>query len=645
MTAAVAAERSVVVDTTASPNARLRPVAVSAIDLTDTFWQPRRDLNRTVTLPRQLALCEETGRLDNFRRVADGRDTPFQGRFFNDSDLYKWLEAAAWTLASADDAALAARVDVVIAVVAAAQDRTGYLNTYFSRGRSGERWSDLGVMHELYCAGHFFQAAVAHHRATGKTTLLTVAERFAEHIDTVFGPGKGEGTCGHPEIEMGLIELARETDNARWLRLARFFLDQRGATPSTIRGGPGPGRDATYYQDHLPLTEQRQVAGHAVRALYLYAGATDAYLETGDAQIWTALVALWRNLQERKVYVTGGVGARHENESFGDDYELPNGRAYAETCAAIAHVMWAWRLLLTTGEARYADAMERALYNGVLAGLSLDGEEYFYVNPLADGGSHRRQPWFGTACCPPNIARLLASLPGYLSSVAGDAIWLHLYVGSNALITLADGRAVRLRQETTYPWHGEIAIAVDGSGEFALHLRIPGWCGNGATIEVNGSPVSVPTIPGTYAAVRRSWQPGDLVRLVLPMPVQMLSSHPAIQENRGRVALTRGPLIYCLEGVDHPNHDLRQIVLTSDAPEFQIEHRPDLLTGVVQITFAATFAPPDATWDDRLYRSGASPARTTANTSITATAIPYYAWANRAPGPMVVWLPIGTVRS
>ncbi|CAA9518505.1 MAG: GH127 / GH146, partial [uncultured Thermomicrobiales bacterium] len=452
---------SYVVDTSGSPHARLRPVPVSAVRLTGAFWATRRQRNRAVTLPAQHRLLEETGRLDNFRRASGERpDLPFQGTYFNDSDVYKWLEAAAWTLADGPDPVLQPLVDGTIALVAAAQRPDGYLNTYFARDRAGERWTDLDL-HELYCAGHLFQAAVAHHRVTGSTALLDVAIRFADHIGETFGPaaeGKRESSDGHQEIELALVELFRTVGERRYLNLARFFVDVRGHGKL---GRPYGRWGPEYHQDHVPIAEMETLVGHAVRALYLAGGAADLALETGDPALRAAGDRLWRDTVARKTYLTGGLGSRWEGEAFGEAYELPNERAYAETCAAIASVMWNWRLLLTTAEARFADALETSLHNAVLAGISLDGETYFYQNPLADAGRHRRRPWFGTACCPPNVARLLASLPGYAYAVSDDAVWVNLYAEGDAGVALPDGRAIRLRQQTDYPWDGRIAITLD----------------------------------------------------------------------------------------------------------------------------------------------------------------------------------------
>jgi DUF1680 family protein len=623
---------AVVVDTSRSRHARLRPVPLTAVTLADAFWAPRRRVNHEVTLPSQFRQIEETGRIDNFRRAAGGKEVPFQGLFFNDSDVYKWLEAAAWTLATDADPALAGMAEAAITAIADAQQPDGYLNTYFMFDRAAERWSDLGKMHELYCAGHLFQAAVAYHRGTGGDRLLQVACRLADHICDVFVPqeeGKRPGTGGHPEIEMALVELARATGEPKYRQQARFFLDARGH--GLLDGNP-------YLQDHKPFRELDRMAGHAVRAVYLNAGAADLYAETGEAALRDALDHLWHNMTTRQMYVSGGIGSRYKGEAFGKDYELPNARAYAETCAAIGSVMWNWRMLALDGDARYADLIETALYNGVLSGLALDGQSYFYVNPLADDGSHRRQLWFGCACCPPNVARLLASLPGYFYTVSDEGIWAHLYAEGAARISLADGRTVGLTQHTRYPWDGDVAIEVEGEGTFTLFLRVPAWCEEGATLEVNGRPLAGALAPGAYAEVRRAWDSGDVVRLNLPMPVRRIQCHPYVAANAGRVALMRGPLLYCVEGVDNPGLDPRDILLPADV-EFATPFRADLLGGVVVLRGPAKVGPPDEGWADRLYRT-ARPhmGKPQGRAAVEVTAIPYYAWANREPGPMQVWL-------
>lgn len=634
--------RSAVVDTRRSPHSRLRPVPLGAVRLDDAFWAPRLRTVRSVTLRQQYERCEQTGRIDNFRRAAGKKQIDFQGRYYNDSDVYKWLEAASFALATDPDGELERLVDTVIAEIAAAQAPDGYLNTYFTFDHAGERWADLANKHELYCAGHLIQAAVAHHRSTGRSSLLDVALRLADHVCDTFGPHARSGTDGHEEVELAMVELYRATGNRRYLDQAIFFLGQRGQQPPVLSGSP-------YHQDHLPVREQAEIVGHAVRAMYLACGMADVVAETGEAALRRAVERLWRSAFGRKAYVTGGLGARWNGEAFGDDYELPNERAYAETCAAIGGVMWNWRMLALTGEARYADWLEMALYNGVLSGISLDGTTYFYQNPLADRGQHRRQPWFGTACCPPNIARLLLSLPGYIASTSDEGFWLHLYAGGTVRAILAGG-TLALRVETRYPWDGRVRLEVQAApeGEWSLCLRVPGWC-SGATASVYGAGeresrgageqgADAAAEPGTYVELRRAWRAGDALELDLAMPVRRLASHPHVLANTGRVALARGPLVYCLEGVDHPSVDVWDVDLPADAP-LAAQDAPDLLGGVVVLRGEGLLGD-GAARHDRLYRAvehqPAPPAPTTRSTPLVA--IPYYAWANRAPGPMQVWL-------
>jgi DUF1680 family protein len=549
--------------------------------------------------------------------------------------VYKWLEAASWALASAPYPELERAVDGAIAEIADAQRPDGYLNSYFARELADERWTDFDL-HEMYCAGHLFQAAVAHHRATGSARLLDIATRMADHIDATFGPpeqGKRIGTDGHPEVEMGLVELARETGERRYLDLARFLVDVRG------HGFLGDAYDrfgTKYHQDHQPFRELDEIVGHAVRSVYLNAGVADIYAETGEPALGTALHRLWESMTTRKMYVSGGLGSRYLGESFGTDFELPNGLAYTETCAAIGSIMWNWRMLLIEGDPSYADLIELTLYNAMLAGVSLDGQTYFYQNPLADDGQHRRQAWFRTACCPPNVARLLASLPGYCFGVAGDAIWVHLYAEGRARINLADGRAVELRQQTDYPWDGEIVLEVQGEGSFGLLLRVPSWCEQGATLSVNGE-AQTPPLSGRYVEIRRDWRPGDVVRLSMPMPVRPVESHPHVSENAGRVALMRGPLLYCVEAADNPGVTLDDVEL-APTTAFTADVRSDLLGSVVTLTGDVRLAAPDTSWSGRLYRTARVDDDLPPTQSGGITAIPYYAWANREPGAMRVWL-------
>ncbi len=613
-----------VTDISRSPYALMRSVPINSVALEDGFWEPRLELLRMVTLPSQHRQLEETGRISNFRRASGRVEGEYHGFYFNDSDVYKWLEAVSYALAYSPDEGLRGMAQEVIEEVAAAQREDGYIDTYFALEREDERWTNLRDMHELYCAGHLIQAAVAYNRATGDSILLDVASSAADHIASVFGPSRRIGAPGHPEVEMALVELHRSTRNEVYLEMARFFIDQRGK--GVIGGG-------VQHIDHRPFRELTEIVGHAVRSVYLNCGAADIYMETGEKAIWEALERLWHSMTERRMYVTGGAGSRHERESFGADYELPSAHAYAETCAAIANVMWGWRMLLASGEAKYADAIELALYNGVLPGISLDGERYFYVNPLADRGGHRRQAWFPCACCPPNVARLLASVPGYIYGVSDDGLWVHLYARSTARLNL-DDLVVNIGQRTDYPLDGEIVLVLhpEKEMEFTLRLRIPGWC-RAAELRVNGEPIETAIVPGSYAELRKVWSAGDEVLLSLPMPVEMVLSNPLVLENADRVALKRGPLVYCLEQVDNPEADVWNILLPLDELP-RAEVRPDLLNGVVVLRGEAIAL--DADLDGRLYR----PMREVAveERRVEFIAVPYYAWANREPGPMTVWV-------
>ncbi len=619
----------VVVDVSHSPFARLRPLPVDAVHLTDSVWAPRFEAVRDVMLPSQYRSLEQTGRLANFRRGAGNEAGAFEGFYFNDSDVYKWLEAASWVLASRPDTELERLVDQVIEVVGAAQLADGYLDNFYLGERNALRWTELTRTHELYCAGHLIQAAVAHHRATGKSHLLQIAIRFADLICDVFGPaeeGKQPGTDGHEEIELALVELSRETGNRRYLEQARYFLDARG---NGLVGGD------EYHQDHKPFREMDSMVGHAVRALYLTTGAADVYAETGEMAMLSTLERLWTNMVTRRMYVTGGIGSRHEGEAFGADFELPNARAYAESCAAIASVMWNWRMLLITGDTRYADLMEYTLYNGMLPGVSLDGGAYFYMNPLASDGDYRRQPWFECACCPPNLARTLASIPGYVYGTADDEIWVHLYAAGTAEIRFGDGN-IEIEQRTSYPWDGTVDLLINGEGNFSLLLRVPAWCDAGATVAVNGEQLPGEPQPGSYVRIERTWHPGDLVRLTLPMSVRLIEAHPFVEEDSERVAVARGPILYCAEQVDNPDVDLRTAQLDVGT---EVQHEPGTgpLSGMPLLRAEAIIDPPDAGWAGRLYRTRREPGQSSRRREAV-TLVPYHAWANREPGRMTVWL-------
>ncbi|GIX06743.1 MAG: hypothetical protein KatS3mg115_1146 [Candidatus Poribacteria bacterium] len=616
--------RTVIVETSRSPHAALRPVPIEAVQLEDNFWAPRMKTLREVTLPSQYELLEETGRINNFRRAAGKISGDFQGLYFNDSDVYKWLEACAYALAQRPDPQIEELAERVIAEIADAQEEDGYLNTYFTFERAKERWSNLRDMHELYCAGHLFQAAVAYHRATGRSQLLEVAVRFADLIVSLFGPGKKDGVPGHPEIEMALVELYRETGEERYLRLAQFFIDRRGHR--TIGGHE-------YHQDHRPFRELREVVGHAVRALYLNAGATDLYLETGDETLMAPLEQMWANMVQRRMYITGGVGARYAGEAFGADYELPNATAYAETCAAIANIFWNWRMLQAKPESRFAELIELAAYNGALSGISLDGKQYFYVNPLAARERHRRQRWFTCACCPPNIARLLGQLPGMVYSTDAEGFWVHLYASSQATLSVG-GSSFAVRQETDYPWDGRVVLRVDPESPTtaAIRLRVPEWC-PAATLLLNDEPVGGRASSGQYLTLNRLWQPGDRLELRLEMPVRYFVAHPLVEADGGKVAIRRGPLVYCLEGHDQVEDPWCTEIHPVRSPNVRLER--DLLNGVAVITLPGSATELES-WNAELYRDAFED--DSFRRPVVVRAIPYYAWANREPSPMTVWI-------
>jgi len=612
--------KTYVVDTSRSKYSSLKSVPISSVKLTDNFWAKRVRLIGETTLPLQYQIMEETGRINNFRIASGKLSGEFVGFFFNDSDIYKWIEAAAFYLVNNRDEKLDKLVDDVIEEVRLAQDEDGYLDTYFTFSRKQDRWTNLKDMHELYCAGHLIQSAVAHHRATGKTNFLNIAIKLADHIGRVFGPDKREGTPGHPEIEMALVELYRETNDKKYLDLAKFFIDERG---KGIIGG------SSYHIDHKPFRDLDEIVGHAVRSLYLNSGATDLYMETGDKTLLDALERLWDNLVTEKMYVTGGAGARHEGEAFGEAYELPNETAYAETCATIANFMWNYRMLLVSGESRFADIMELCLYNGILSGISIDGKEYFYVNPLADRGSHRRQRWFACACCPPNIARTITSIPGYMYSTSSEGIWVNLYASNTSEFDI-NGSKVVLEERTDYPWNGLVEFKINTDSQFTIFLRKPVWSRE-FSISINGEEIE-PTLEKGYILINRKWQRGDTITLNLSMEPELLESHPNIKDNVGRVAIRRGPIIYCVEGADNPWGDVWNLEIPKDVKLSQ-EYK-DILGGVVVIKGKGYLNSPES-WKG-LYLPGDDANRL--KKEVEFTAIPYYSWANRTPGPMEIWI-------
>ena len=627
----------------------VQPVPFTAVHFNDAFWLPRIEINRTVTIPFAFEKAEETKRIYHFERAAavlrgeELEDKSPPGYPFDDTDVYKVIEGAAYALSVEPDPELEAYLDELIEKIAAAQEKDGYLYTTRTinpenphRWAGKERWVlEKEDGHELYNLGHLYEAAVAHYQATGKRTLLDVALRTAELLDRTFGPGKRSIWPGHQITEMGLVKLYRVTGDARYLSLAKFLLDERGPD-----GTKGAGRK--YNQSHKKVVEQSEAVGHAVRATYMYSGMADVAALTGEQAYVDAMDRIWRNVVERKLYITGGIGSTSSGEAFGIDFELPNMSAYNETCAAIGNDFWNHRLFLLHADAKYVDVMERTLYNGLLSGVSLDGKSFFYPNPLESAGQHERRSWFGVACCPGNMTRFLASVPGYVYAKQGDTLYVNLFVASTAEIEMDGGRTVKLVQETRYPWDGAVRIRVspDREGRFSIQVRVPGWARGEAvpgdlyrfadgsdekvTLRVNGQPVPLALEKG-YARLERRWRTGDVVELGLPMPVRRVVAHPSVEADQGRVALQRGPLVYAAEWPDNPGGKVRNLLLPDDAT-LSTEFRPDLLNGVQVVTGRAVALAHDA--EGKVNRREQD-----------FTAIPYYAWANRGPGEMLVWIP------
>lgn len=632
-------------------NAKFRPPAVHQVRV-GGFFGPRIDTIATATAHTLLDRCIEAGMLDQVDpdRPNPGLRIPYQQgndtvstQMFWDSDFGKSIEAAAYGLLHKPDAALEARIDEIVDAYGRLQDEDGYLNSWYQRIEPGKRWTNLRDCHELYDAGHLIEGAVAYFHATGKRKFLDIMARYVDYIDTVFGPRDGQkrGYCGHPEIELALIKLGRATGEQRYLDLARFFVDERGQTPGGIhyydREARERGKDPSdyhfatyeYSQSHVPVREQNHVVGHAVRAAYLYSGMADVSTEFGDDSLKPALESIWDHLTQKNLYVTGGFGPSAHNEGLTFDYDLPNETAYAETCAAVALVFWANRMLGLGPDGRYADVMERALYNGALVGLSMDGTRFFYDNPLESRGQQHRWTWHRCPCCPPNIARLVASIGTYMYGEAEDEIAAHLYCDSVAKLETA-GTGVTIRQKTHYPVDGNVMLTVEPEtpSDFTLALRLPGWSPT-VMIRINGQPIDVAELQEKgYARITRRWQAGDTVELDIDMPVQRLYAHPKVGADQGRVALQRGPLVYCLESVDNGS-DLNSFILPRES-SFRCEP-VEALAGLPALV--TTGLKEASTAGQDLYTTD-EPQRT----ATEIRAVPYHAWDNRAPGEMLVWI-------
>jgi uncharacterized protein len=624
-----------------SPHAKLRDIPVRAVTIESGFWARRREINVTKSIPTMHDLLEANGRMNNFLRLVGKSNSPQNGPVFSDSDVYKWTEAVGFALQSGDRPELRGMAQKLIDEVVAVQEPNGYLNTYYQDDRKSLRMlpQTQTTGHELYCMGHMLQGAIAYYRATGDRKMLDAGIRFVnDFLLPNYGPApKKPIVSGHPEIELALIELYRITGDRRQLDLAGYILegDKRIDLPE---------RRTIYMFSGTPFTARTKMEGHAVRAMYACCGATDYYLETGDDAYWKTLNTLWNDMTSTKMYVTGGVGSRADGEAFGDAYELPNFRAYGESCAAIGNMMWNWRMLAVTGDARFTDVIERALYNGINSGMSLDGVMYCYRNPLAfdpSTGDKIRNPWYDVTCCPPNLERTFASLPGYFYSTSKDGIYVHLYDNSQLDWHLEDGTGLKIGQKTDYPWDGSVEIAVSPAepSEFTFYLRIPRWSDH-AEVTVNGKALK-DIAPGTYLPIRRRWIAGDVVRLEMTMKPQVLEANPRVADDLGRVAVQRGPLVYCLEGLDQGQGvALSDVALRVGKPpdgEFQTEYRSDLLDGVVVLHhpgFVAEYGASEGQLYSR-YSGGAVKTR-----GIPLTFIPYYAWSNRLATAMQVWTPV-----
>ncbi|GIV10057.1 MAG: hypothetical protein KatS3mg019_2148 [Fimbriimonadales bacterium] len=614
---------------------RLRAISFAQVEIDDGFWSRRQQTNRSATLPHLFEELERAGNIPNLRLAADGKREGYQGPVYMDSDLYKALEAAAYVLKQHPDDPIRGKVDEVIGLLERAQQPDGYLNSYFQVVAPDKRWSNLRDWHELYCAGHLIEAAVAHYHATGSERLLNIARRFADYIDSVFGEGKRLGYCGHPEIELALFRLYHATGEVRYAQLAEFFLVNRGKKIfAAEHNTPLEQYDGSIWQDNLPLLEHKEIVGHAVRAAYLFAGATDLAAHTDDAtlreRLLQMLLRVWDNTIHRRSYITGGIGNEPKHEGFTADYELPNRTAYQETCASIALIFWAHRLGLLLGEARFYDALERALYNGALAGIALDGKRFFYVNPLESDGTHHRKAWYGCACCPPNIARLIAALGDYIYAQGEDSLYVNLYVGGRVRTEL-NGKPLTLEVHTAYPWQESVAIRLaDGaSGRFKLMLRLPAWCAT-PELRINSEIAPIQRENG-YAAIERDWATGDAIELHLPMTPTLMEAHPRVDADRWQAAIQRGPIVYCLEEQDQPA-PLTHLALRHDHP-LHSTWEPEFLNGVVAVEGTAELLDSDEAWGDALYRPLHE------RTLKPFRAIPYYAWDHRRPCPMRVWIP------
>lgn len=626
------------------------PVDFTHVTVNDRFWSPRLDTNRLVTIRYAFNKSEGTGRINNFAVAGGLMKGKFTGIRYNDSDVFKIMEGAAYALMVSPDPKLDLYLDSLITLIGAAQEDDGYLYTCRTinpdsvpGGAGDQRWSNLKDSHELYNIGHMYEAASAHYQATGKRSFLDIALKSADLVCKTFGPGAQQlhGVSGHQEIEIGLVKLYRLTHEKKYLDMARYFLDQRGNAEGHelyVYGADGSNKD--YTQDHMPVVNQSEAVGHAVRAAYMYSAMTDIAALTGDVAYNRAVMALWKNVTGKKMFITGGIGSRYDGEAFGADYELPDLSAYCETCAAIAQMLWNQRMFLLTGNADYVDVLERTLYNNFLAGVSITGTSFFYPNPLESDGSHTRSPWFDCACCPTNVSRFMPSLPGYVYAIKGDEIYTNLYMGNKARLEI-DGATVVICQHTNYPWDGKVVIGFEKTTgkPFKMALRIPGWARDEAVpsdlyrylskektnvlVKVNDEIKKTALIEG-YFVIQRTWKPGDTITIEFPMHVRTIIASDSVTDHHGKLCLQRGPLVYAAEWIDNGGR-VRNLMVDRNI-KLSSYLMPEIADGVVALKGQATSL--------SINSKGK-----TEKTSVPFTAIPYYAWAYRGAGEMVVWLP------
>ena len=588
------------------PLKMIEQIDFSHVKINDNFWSPRLSKHVSATLPVCIDQIEnQTGRIRNFENAAKG-EGEHSGIFFDDSDVYKALEGMAYSLINNPDPELEKKADEWIDKFAAAQQPDGYINTFYTLTGLDKRWTNMDK-HEMYCAGHMIEAGVAYYQATGKRKLLDVCIRMTDHMMSQFGPGKRHWVPGHEEIELALVKLYQTTQEQKYLDFAYWLLEERGHGHGTM-GDEGKW-NPVYYQDIVPVRQLTDISGHAVRCMYLYCGMADVAALKNDTGYIAAMDRLWDDVVHRNMYITGGVGSSHDNEGFTEDYDLPNLDAYCETCASVGMVLWNQRMNQLTGDSKYIDVLERSLYNGALAGISLGGDRFFYVNPLESKGDHHRQEWYGCACFPSQLSRFLPSIGNYIYASSDDALWVNLYIGNTGQIRIGE-TDILLTQETDYPWDGSVKLTISTSQplEKEIRLRIPNWCKT-YDLSINGKRINVSEEKG-YAVIK-DWKSQDVIALDMDMPVEIVAADPHVKENFGKRAIQRGPLVYCMEEIDNPVY-FDQIQL-SPSTTFQTAFASDILNGIKTIK--------------------------TNGRAQSATFIPYYAWDNRKAGKMRVWIP------